>query len=312
MSEQKLLTTSLVELSVERTLTPEEALRAAIYNELEGTTVACFALEQSWTRLGVKLAEFKAKECWRPLGYENLDAFMNELRHRFQRGRTQLWGYLSVAEQLLPTIGAARLEQMGISKALVLKRALKKLNGQPMPQELIDSALDSTKTTKELRGDIGKALNLGEEQKGTWFDLDGFFMDATERAEFKEAFLATEGILQLKNTLPDHIRRKCVIMAWLQEFYGTHAAEFYGSADAVPLRMRASDVAGNTDEERTCEGNLSSLHTGPQSGTPSCEAVLIVRAPTTAVQRVSEGISEDEESFSRNTCPREEKSQEEL
>ena len=90
MSEQKLLTTSLVELSVERTLTPEEALRAAIYNELEGTTVACFALEQSWTRLGVKLAEFKAKECWRPLGYENLDAFMNELRHRFQRGRTQL------------------------------------------------------------------------------------------------------------------------------------------------------------------------------------------------------------------------------
>src|SRR5208337_4685401 len=127
--------------------------------------------------LGIMLAEFKAKEYWRayPDLYKTNDDFMNELRHRFQRGRTVLYGYMSVAEHLLPTISADRLEQMGSSKALELKRAMKKLNGKPLPQNLVDEALLPAVTVKELRGDIGKALNLQEDQKGTWFDLDGFF-----------------------------------------------------------------------------------------------------------------------------------------
>lgn len=213
-----------------------EVLRVKIYNELEGSAVTSFALEQSWTRLGIMLSMFKAKECWRqyPDLYKNFDDFMEELKVRFKRGRTQLWGYLSVAENLLPSVGAEKLEQMGISKALELKRALKKLEGKPLPQALLDSALDPAKTTKELRGDIGKALNLTPEPDGTWFDLDGFFMSADERKEFKEAVIVTEGILGLKRELPDHIRRKEVILAWMKEYYGTHAPEFYGGASEVP------------------------------------------------------------------------------
>jgi hypothetical protein len=205
-----------------------EAKRVAIFNELEGTSVACFALEQSWMRLGAMLAEFKAQEYWRELQYQSLDAFMDELRVKFKRGRTQLWSYLSCAEHLLPSISASTLEQIGVSKALELKRAMKKLDGKALPQELIDAALQKDKTTKELRGDIGKALNLIEEQGGTWFDLDGFFMDASERKEFKEAVKATEGLLGLKRETQEHIRRKEVILAWMREWWGTHAAEFNG------------------------------------------------------------------------------------
>ena|SRR5208337_2418648 len=234
-----------------------EALRVRIFNELEGTSVACFALEQSWTRLAVMLAEFKSRECWRmyPDLYKTFDDFMDELRHRFKRGRTMLYGYLSVAENLLPTIGADKLEQMGISKALELKRALKKLNGKPMPNELVVAALDPSKTTKELRGDIGKALNLTPDETGTWFDCGGFFITAEERAEFKEAFLATEGLLGLNTTTPDHIRRKEVILTWMREWWGTHAAEFNGieqppSEDPVLMHVRRDVERNFINDER--------------------------------------------------------------
>src|SRR5208282_5626511 len=194
-------------------------MRRSIYNVLENTTVTAFQLEQSWIRLGVLLSNFKAQEYWRELKYASFEIFMEELKDRFHRGRTQLWGYLSVAEQLLPTISADKLEEMGISKALELKRAQKKLNGKPLPPALLEAALNSAVTTKELRGDIGKALNLTEETAGTWFDLDGFFMDKSERDEFKEAFVATELLLNLSKTLPDHVRRKEVILTWMREFY---------------------------------------------------------------------------------------------
>lgn len=223
-------------------------LRRKIYNVLENAGAIGFALEQSWTRLGVLLAEFKAQEHWRkfPDLYKTHDDFMDELKVKFKRGRTQLYGYLSVAETLLPTIGAEKLEQMGIAKALELKRAVKKLEGKPLPPELLASALDNSKTTKELRGEIGRALNLTEEPAGTWFDLDGFFMTKEERAEFKEAFLATEALLGLKRDTPDHIRRKEVILTWMREWYGTHAAEFNGTphpANVAPVLLQGESRA---------------------------------------------------------------------
>jgi hypothetical protein len=229
-------------------LPPADAseLRRRIYNVLENTTVTAFALEQSWTRLGVMLAEFKAQECWRefPELYKTFDDFMEELKVRFKRGRTQLWGYLSVAEKLLPTIDAATLEQMGISKALELKRAMKRLEGKPLPQELLAAALDPAKTTKELRGDIGKALNMSPEPAGTWIDLDGFFVTPDERKEFKEAYIATEGLLGLKRELPPHIIRKEVFLCWMREWWGTHAAEFNGAPqvpNAAPVLLQQYD-----------------------------------------------------------------------
>jgi len=211
------------------TLPPEDAAekRRKIYNVLSSAAVDSFRLEQSWIRLGLMLAEFKGQEHWRPLGYVTFDAFMDELKVKFNRGRTQLWGYLSVAEHLLPTISAADLEKMGIAKALELKRAKKRLDGKPLPQALVDIALGAG-TTKELRGEIGKALNDAPEPAGTWFDMDGFFMDPSERKEFKEIWHVAEGLLGLKKETPDHIRRKEVILTCMREWYGTHAAEFYG------------------------------------------------------------------------------------
>ncbi len=208
-----------------------ELLRLKIFTELEGTTVACFALEQSWVRLGVLLSEFKQQEHWRSLGYQTFDDFISELKSKFNRGRTVLYGYLAVAEVLLPTMSADALEKMGISKALELKRAMKKLDGKPLPAGLLEAALDPSKTTTELRGAIGSALHITEEPKGTWFDWGGSFLSKEERAFMKEAFCVTIGLLGIKQDIPEHIQRKAVFTAWAEEFYGTHSSEFYGNSE---------------------------------------------------------------------------------
>jgi len=205
-----------------------EVLRRSIYNELEGTSVACFALEQSWVRLGILLSKFKQQEHWRSLGYLSYDDFLHELKVKFKRGRTILYGYVSAVEALLPIMNEEAIEKIGISKALELKRAQKQLNGKPLPASVIIAAASKDVTASDLRAELAKVTHATEEPKGTWLDLQGFFITADERAEFKEAFLATESLLGLSNTVPDHIRRKEVFLCWMREWYGTHATEING------------------------------------------------------------------------------------
>jgi hypothetical protein len=206
-----------------------EALRELIYHELEGTTVACFALEQSWTRLGILLAEFKMKEHWRKFAeYKTLDDFIRELKHKFNRGRTQLYGYMGACETMLPLCSRNELEKMGISKVLELKRAVKQLPvGTELPQELVQKALNPEATAKELRADVGKFLHAAPDDHGTWMDLDGFYITPEERKEFKEAWLATEALLNIKPDVPEHLRRKAVFLTWMREWWGTHAKEYF-------------------------------------------------------------------------------------
>ena len=208
-----------------------ELLRQEIYTQLGKAEVEEASLDHSWMKLGVLLAAFKAKECWRELdGYASFDEFIGELKNRYHRGRTQLYAYLSVAETLGPVIPAETLEKIGISKAMELKRAMVK-SGKQLPAALVTAALEASTTIKELRGLVGEALNLTDDRTpGTWFDFDGVYFTKDEREEFKAAVILTERLLELSKDLPDHMRRKAIFTAWMQEFVGTHAAEVNGPA----------------------------------------------------------------------------------
>jgi|SRR6266704_162822 len=199
-----------------------------IYGTLNAATQHEWQLEQSWTHLGKLLLEFKNGEHWRAVGFNSFERFMMELRDKYNRGKTQLWSYLTVAETLLPTIDAATLEEIGITKALVLRRAVTQTQ-RPIPQEILDKAKDKATTIKELRAIVGAALHLPDMiQDGTWFDFDGCFMTPEEREEFKDTVRLTATLLELKKGLPEHVQRKEIFFAWLREFRGTHATEVYG------------------------------------------------------------------------------------
>jgi hypothetical protein len=225
-------------------------LRAEIYNQVATASTNEFALEQSWMRLGELLVRFEENEYWRVLGYLSFSRFMMELRDTYKRGRTQLWAYFSVAKFLLPTIPAAQLEAMGISKAMELKYALDKQKkitpGAVIPADVIAAALKKETTGKELRAMIGEAFNQTDDREpGTWYDCDGFYMTADERKEYAACVKMTIIHLGLKPEMAEHQQRKAVYTAWMQEYYGTHAAEVYGPQ----IENQPAQLIGAVDEK---------------------------------------------------------------
>lgn len=230
-------------------------LRDTIYKELGEACGNLVKLEHGWIRLGAHLLNFQAGEHWRELGYVTFEAFMDELKVKFNRGRTQLWSYLGVAGSLLHLIPENVLEEIGISKAQELKRALKKSGLKQLPTSLIEKAQKSEVTIKELRAAIGAELNVSTApDPGAWFDLDGFYMTPEERVEWKEIVLVSRGLLNLKNDLPPHIARKEMILTWAREWFGTHAADFYG-----PVAPKGNNEATFIQRMVENDGNLDNV-----------------------------------------------------
>jgi hypothetical protein len=213
-----------------------ETLRQAIYGELKQIIPTEASLERGYARLGGLLAAFKSCEGWRGLNgadgqpYPNFDAFMLELRERYNRGRTQLYQFCSVAEKLLPMISADTLDEMGISKATEIKRAIGGVPGRAVTPEILEAARNPKVTIKQLRAILADAFNITDERPaGQWFDFGGAYLTPDERKAFVDAVKVTTAILGLKNDVPDHIQRKEIFLAWAAEFEGTHAAEVYGT-----------------------------------------------------------------------------------
>lgn len=191
-------------------------LGAAVLNET--------ILEKSWMELGQTLLLVRDTEEWQAAGFESFAQFMMGLREKYKRGKTQLWNYLTVAESLLPTISALALEDMGISKAIELKRALRK-TGKAIPTEIVQAATNSATSAGDIRKLLGNAFNIAPDDKSKWYDLDGIFMTVEEREEFKETVLLTKAEMDISPATPEHVRRKMVWFAWMQEYRATHLPE---------------------------------------------------------------------------------------
>lgn len=199
-----------------------EDYRQSIYVQLDGLCAAEVGVGRGYIRLGVMLLDFKQREVWQELGYASFDAFMGELVTRYQRGRTALYSYLGVAEKLLPIIDADSLEEMGIGKAMEIKRALKHANGKAIPEDIITDARLAEKTIADIRADLAKAFNIAPLEKGRWYDLQGFYMTPEEWAEFVACVRLTKSVLEISNETPDHIQRHEIFMAWMREFKATY------------------------------------------------------------------------------------------
>lgn len=199
-----------------------------IHQQLAIATGNEVLLERSWMRLGRMLASFKATEDWRKLGYQTFDALMEELRVKYNRGRSQLWTYMTAYETLSPYYDAATLESLGIGKALEIKRAVK-ATGAALPEAVMAAAQLPTTKLKELRALIGQALNLPDDrEQGVWFDLGGCYFTPEEKEEFTVAVQVAIMQLGIKKHVPEHIQRKEIMLAWAREFFQTWAHEVYG------------------------------------------------------------------------------------
>ncbi|MFZ2050452.1 MAG: hypothetical protein WAU69_05910 [Solirubrobacteraceae bacterium] len=202
-----------------------QALLPKIYEKLGEACQNEALLEHGWVTIASLLIQYRNSNQWRADGFESFDAFMETLRARFKRGKSQLRSYLGVAEYFLPTISGQLLADIGISNALEMKRQAK-LAGKPVPEEIVLAAKDLS--TKELRARLAQAFHIQDEPSGAWFDFQGTYFTAEQRAEFKDAVKVAMKVLGIKPNIPDHIARGEIMLAFAREFFATYAPEAYG------------------------------------------------------------------------------------
>jgi hypothetical protein len=117
---------------------------------------------------------------------------------------------------------------MGVTKAMAIVKASSKAK-KNIPQALIDAALDEKTDSEQIRALAFQLFELhGEQPKGKYLEIGGFYVDDEQRAIFNEACKISMRILNLPLEMPDWQKRQRIILFWAQEINGTYAADVYG------------------------------------------------------------------------------------
>ena len=187
-------------------------------------------LSRDFVKLGTHLLTVREQKYWLLWEFKSFGAYLSGIQTQIGKARAQLYQSISVVEKLLPEVTEGELAQMGISKAIALRKAIDP-SGHILP-ELVRLAVDPKTTIEELRGAIYKECNLVPEEDGSWLDLGGIFVTAAEREELKRAqdvACRTDPIIP--KDIPDHVRRKEIWMRMAQEYLATYENEVEGRTE---------------------------------------------------------------------------------
>jgi hypothetical protein len=181
-------------------------------------------LASSYVKLGIKVLRVRNNKHWFEWGYRSFGSYIESLRDRLQRGRSQIYQILAVTEKLLPMIEAEVLEDMGISKASELKRFVS-TSGRSVPHCLLEIAADPKKSIDELRAAVFEEMHQKADPKGKYFDMQGFFALPEEIAEINDTFsLARQVDPCIPRETPEPRARLEIILRLCREFAGTYSA----------------------------------------------------------------------------------------
>lgn len=220
-------------------LNKEAALqKRAEIDELLGQIVGHeLKLAKSYARLGAMIREVKTQQYWVTYGYNRFTEYLEVIREKIGRERSQMYGYLSVAESLLPALTEGQLEDIGYSKAQELRRLAQQGGNihieitDPNNQsedtfgtiKLTDYAADPKVTAKQLRVKINEILHVHEDVQGLWLDLSGFYATPDERKEIEQFWQWGKTYLQIKDEQSEHTWKKEVFLAAVRESLGSWA-----------------------------------------------------------------------------------------
>lgn len=217
-------------------LNKEAALQkqAEIDDILNSISAHELRLAKSYARLGSKLKEMKSNFYWMSLGYNRFSEYLEFIRGRIGRERSQVYAILSVAETLLPAMTEEQLETVGITKAHELRRLVNQggnlqaefteIDGPTAPfVRIMDYAADPKVTAKQLRVKVNEILHVHEDVGGLWYDPQGFYATTDERKEIEQFWSWGKTFLQIKDEQPDHTWKKEVFMAAVRECLGSWA-----------------------------------------------------------------------------------------
>jgi hypothetical protein len=213
-----------------------------ILTEAGKLMVGAEALNRGFARLAGLMAAFKQTEGWREYAYPSFNHFILFLSEQYRLKPRTLYQHIAIAEKLLPLVGAAGLDKMGVSKALEVTYAARRAQS-PVRPELLEAAMDEKNGRSEIRALAHRLYELkpGEQVKGTYVDLGGFYMDDEQYKSFTEGVDLTCTLLQLPKEMPQWLRFQKCILAWIQEFSGTYSSEVYGVAELPPANEESNE-----------------------------------------------------------------------
>ena len=105
-------------------LNKEAATKLAVDMDalLEQISIHELKLSRSYARLGGLLREVKLNQYWISYGYDRFSSYLEFIRKKIGRERSQVYAFLQVAESLLPLLTEGQLEDVGIAKAHELEQ----------------------------------------------------------------------------------------------------------------------------------------------------------------------------------------------
>jgi hypothetical protein len=179
--------------------------------------------ERGYAHLGWMLLEVADMQYWR-VQHETFRDYLRAVAMVSKKTPETLHRYFLTVRDLSDTFSAAQLESMGISKAMKLRQA--KDYAIVIPSVIINAALDSTVTIKELKKLISTTLRMPEDE-GDWFDLGAeFYVSPEERATIEDAMKAAEHCDPItKKTISISMQRKDIVLKWCMNFLADYSPE---------------------------------------------------------------------------------------
>jgi hypothetical protein len=202
---------------------PAENARLAVDRLLDDIRDSEFGLAANYARLGAVLFDIRSNRFYEGWGFGSFGSYINNLHERVQKGRSQLYACISVAEKLLPYLEEHQLVAIGISKAEQLKKFVQQSGLRP-PARLVEKALDDAVTIKGLREEVFRELHQEPDPEGRWYDFGGCYLLPDEKAEVEQAITFAKRMDPLiPHNIPSHMQMKEVLLRWAREFAGTYA-----------------------------------------------------------------------------------------
>lgn len=179
-------------------------------------------LAAGYVKLGVLLLAVRSKRYWLLWNFTSFGSYLESIRQRIEKGRTQVYALIGAVEKLLPVVGEERLVQMGVSKAYELKKLLS--SGRPLSEDLIEKAADKSTGVQEIRAAVFEEQHAKADEKGRYFDFGGCFLSEDERAEIVAAIeTAKRTDPPIQPDLPAWIQLKEVMLRFAREYQSTYA-----------------------------------------------------------------------------------------
>src|SRR5205807_8005498 len=73
-------------------------------------------LTRNYAELGANLLQVRSKRFWLLWGFPSFSKYIESIKDQIQKGRTQLYHCIAIAEKLLPAVSQEELRDMGITK----------------------------------------------------------------------------------------------------------------------------------------------------------------------------------------------------